>query len=231
MIDEQRNRRQHVLVFDVNETLLDLRALAPRFEKVFGDGEIFSQWFDQVVQSALLTVVTGRYYDFSQVGRSALNMVAERRGLKLSDEDIGLVLGTMRTLPPHPEVIPAFEMLKEAGFRMAALTNSPPQVAAAQLTNAGLKAFLEKIMSVDAVQSLKPAAKVYQYAAEQLRIAPKDMRLIAAHSWDVAGAMQAGCVAAFVARPGMVLDPLFPTPDIVAPDLLGVAEQIIAAGD
>lgn len=226
MINAPRNR--HVLVFDVNETLLDLGALARPFEKVFGDGALFSEWFDQVVQSALLTVVTGPYYDFGQVGRSALNMIAERRGLTLSDEDRDLIVGTMRNLPPHPDVVPAFQMLDEAGFRMAALTNSPPLVADAQLTNAGLASFLERTMSVDAVRSLKPAAKVYRYAAEQLGIEPGAMRLIAAHSWDVAGAMRAGCAAAFVARPGKVLDRLFPPPDVVAPDLVGVAEQIIA---
>ena len=227
MSDETTNR--HVLVFDVNETLLDLRALAAPFESVFGDGAIFSQWFGQVIQSALLTVVTGPYNDFGRVGRSALDMLAERRGLTLDDEQRDLILGTMRTLPPHPDVIPALEVLKDAGFRMAALTNSPPQVAEAQLNHAGLAPFLERIMSVDAVQSLKPAARVYEYAAEQLGVEPGEMRLIAAHSWDVAGAMRAGCAAGFVARPGMVLDPLFPAPDVVAADLIGVAEKIIAA--
>ncbi len=229
MIDETANR--HVLVFDVNETLLDLRALAAPFEDVFGDGAIFSQWFGQVIQSALLTVVTGPYHDFLQVSRSALNMLAERRGLVLDDEQRNLILGTMRTLPPHPDVIPALEILKDAGFRMAALTNSPPQLAEAQLTHAELAPFMEKIMSVDAIQSLKPAARVYEYAAEQLGIEPGEMRLIAAHSWDVAGAMRAGCAAGFVARPGMVLEPLFPAPDIVAADMISVAEKIIATAD
>jgi 2-haloacid dehalogenase len=229
MIDETENR--HVLVFDVNETLLDLRALAPPFENVFGDGAIFSQWFAQVIQSALLTVVTGPYQDFAQVGRSALDMLAERRGLVLDDEQRNLILGTMRTLPPHPDVIPALEILKDAGFRMAALTNSPPQLAEAQSMHAELTPFMERIMSVDAVQSLKPAAKVYEYAAEQLGIKPAKMRLIAAHSWDVAGAMRAGCAAGFVARPGMVLEPLFPAPDIIAADMISMAEKIISTAD
>ena len=86
-------------------------------------------------------------------------------------------------------------------------------------------------MSVDAVQGLKPAAKVYEYAAEQLGIKPAKMRLIAAHSWDVAGAMRAGCAAGFVARPGMVLEPLFPAPDIIAADMISVAEKIISTVD
>lgn len=50
---------------------------------------------------------------------------------------------------------------------------------------------------------------------------------VAAHSWDVAGAMRAGCAAAFVARPGMVLDPLAETPDVVGADPRGVAEKLL----
>lgn len=217
-----------VIVFDVNETLLDLRALAPQFERVFGDGAVLFQWFGQVLQSALVTVVTGPYADFGKVGRAALDMVAARRGVTLTEADRQVIVGGMRTLPPHPEVLAALRCLKSAGFRLATLTNSPPVVAEAQLTNAGIAPLLDKMLSVDAVKRLKPAAEVYHYAADALGVAPASMRLVAAHSWDVAGAMRAGCGAAFVARPGMVLDPLFDAPDIVGPDLNAVAEQIIA---
>ena len=52
------------------------------------------------------------------------------------------------------------------------------------------------------------------------------MRLVAAHAWDVSGALAAGCTAAFVARPGMVLSPLGPQPDIVGRDLGEVAAAL-----
>jgi 2-haloacid dehalogenase len=219
---------KRVIVFDVNETLLDLRALKPQFERVFGDGDVLNQWFGQVLQSALLTVVTGPYGDFGKVGRAALEMVAARSGLSLTDADARAILGGMRTLPPHSDVLPAIQRLKHAGFRLAVLTNSPPAIAEAQLTNSGIAPYLDKILSVDAVRRLKPAAEVYRHAADSFGVAPVEVRLVAAHSWDVAGAMRAGCKAAFIARPGMVLDPLFEPPDIVGPDLGAVAERIVA---
>ena len=55
------------------------------------------------------------------------------------------------------------------------------------------------------------------------------LRPVAAHAWDVAGALRAECAAAFIARPGKVLYPLGPTPDITGPDFRSVAQQIIAA--
>jgi 2-haloacid dehalogenase len=52
--------------------------------------------------------------------------------------------------------------------------------------------------------------------------------MVAAHDWDIAGAMRAGCAGAFIARPGMVLGPLQEPPDIIGPDLSAVAAQILA---
>jgi 2-haloacid dehalogenase len=218
-----------VLLFDVNESLLDLGVLAPQFDRVFGDGRILYQWFAQVLQTAMLTVITQQYSDFARVGRSALDMMAEKYGVSLTDDDRTKIVGGMRTLPPHADVLPAFEKLRAAGYRMASLTNSPPAVAQAQLENAGITKFLDRIISVDEVKSLKPAASVYRHAAGVMGVDVTQTRLIAAHAWDVAGAMSAGCKAAFIARPGMVLNPLFAPPDVVAPDLLEVADQIIAA--
>ena len=218
-----------VCLFDVNETLLDLGALDPHFERVFGDAGVRRSWFLQVLQSALVATVTGVYSEFGAIGAAALDMTAERQGVRISDEDRRAILGGMRELPPHPEVPEALDGLRDAGLRLAALTNNTAEVAEAQLNNAGLTDRFEKVLSADAVRRLKPAPEPYRAAAEALGVETSGVRLIAAHAWDVAGAMRAGCAAAFVARPGMVLDPLADPPDVVGADLSEVAASIIAA--
>jgi 2-haloacid dehalogenase len=50
---------------------------------------------------------------------------------------------------------------------------------------------------------------------------------LAAHTWDVTGAIRAGCAAAFVARPGMVLDPVGEQPDIVGADLVDLGNLLM----
>jgi 2-haloacid dehalogenase len=218
-----------LLVFDVNETLLDLAALDPAFERVFGSGAVRREWFSQVLQSAMLSVATGVHHDFGTVGRGALAMVAERHGVELSDDDREALAGGLRRLPPHPEVPAALERLRVAGFRLATLTNSPPAVAEAQLAHAGIADQFEARLSVEGAGRLKPAAEVYRYAAAELGVGPPELRLIAAHAWDVTGAIRAGCAAAFVARPGMVLDPTGETPDVIGRDLSEVADALLAA--
>lgn len=218
-----------ICVFDVNETLLDLSALDEPFERVFGEAAVRREWFQQLLQSALVATVTGAYTDFGTVGDAALQMVAERRGVSLSDEDRRSVLGGMRSLPPHPEVAESLQRLRGAGLRLAALTNSTQQVAEAQLENASLHGYFEQILSADTVKRLKPAPEPYRMAADRLGVESEETRLVAAHAWDVAGALRAGCTAAFVARPGMVLDPLAEPPDVIGSDLSQVAEGILRA--
>ena len=216
-----------VCVFDVNETLLDLGTLDPHFERLFGDPSARQAWFGQFLTSWLTAMVTGVYQDFGTIGGSALEMVAERQGVDLSDEDKQQILGGMQELPPHPEVEENLGRLREAGIRLAALTNSMQQVADAQIDNSGLRDYFEQVLSADAVQRLKPAPEPYRMTAESLGVEIGQVRLVAAHAWDVAGAMRAGCAAAFVARPGMVLNPLFERSDVVGSDLREVADQII----
>ena len=218
-----------ICVFDVNETLLDLGALDVHFERAFGDPGVRRIWFSQLLQSALVATITGAYSDFGEVGGAALEMVAEREGVDLSDEEKQQILGGMRELPPHPEVVESLSRLREAGLRLATLTNSTRQVAEGQMENSGLRDYFEQILSADDVRRLKPAPEPYRMAAESLGVEVAGIRLVAAHAWDVAGALRAGCAAAFVARPGMVLDPLVKRPDVVGADLREVAKRILEA--
>jgi 2-haloacid dehalogenase len=217
-----------VIMFDVNETLLDLQAMDPAFERAFSDKSVRQQWFQQLLASAMVSIITDAYSDFGTLGRAALQMTAERRGVRLSDDEQQRILATIRELPPHPEVRPALERLREAGLRLATLTNSTQQVAEAQMQHAGLRDLFDRVLSADTARRLKPHRAAYETAAQQLGVEVGEVRLVAAHAWDVAGALRAGCAAAFIARPGLVLDPLAPRPDVIGRDLAEVAEQILA---
>ena len=218
-----------VQVFDVNETLLDLAAMDPHFERIFGDAGVRVTWFSQMIASALVATVTGAYRPFGAHAMAALEMTAEQAGVPLGEGDREAVAGQLRRLPAHPEVAGALRRLRDAGLRLASLTNSTEEVARAQLEHAGLIDAFELVLSADTVRRLKPAPEPYRMAAEQLGVGVGEVRLIAAHAWDVAGAARAGCATAFVARPGKVLDPLVERPEIVGADLTEVADAILAA--
>lgn len=207
-----------VIAFDVNETLLDLSVL----DAPLGGAEARARWFGQMLQIAFVGGLTGRYVDFSTAQRAALHML----GHDNEDE----VLERMRELPPHADAAPALDRLREGGLTLCALTNSPLDVARAQLENAGLAERFDAILSADEVQALKPRPEAYLLVATHFTTQPQDVRLVAAHAWDVSGALAAGCKAAFVERPGKALTPIGDQPDIVGDDLLEVADRILQAG-
>jgi len=188
------------------------------------------QWFSQMLQLAFVGAITGEYIDFTSAQHAALTMVAERHGVALDEEAARRVLGAMRTLPPHADVPDALVRLGDAGFTLAALTNSPLDVVEDQLRNAGLHDRFETILSAAQVRALKPRREPYELVARTFDVPLAEVRLVAAHAWDVAGALAAGCRAAFVARPGMVLSPLGERPDIVGADVGEVAGRILELG-
>jgi 2-haloacid dehalogenase len=218
---------QTILAFDVNETLLDLRVLDPLFERVFGDASLRPTWFSQMLQLAFVGAITDQYVDFTAAQHAALRMLAARRARTLDPADAETIVGAMSRLPAYPEVKAALSGLTGAGYRLTALTNSVKDVAEAQLTNAGLRECFEQVLSADQVKRLKPAPEPYRLVATQFGAGIGDVRLIAAHAWDVAGALAAGCRAAFITRPGMVLSPLGAQPDIVARDIQDCADQVM----
>ncbi|MEJ1154719.1 haloacid dehalogenase type II [Microbacterium marmarense] len=217
-----------VIAFDVNETLLDLRALDPAFEQLLGSAALRGQWFSQMLQLSFVGGLTSQYVDFRTAQRGALAMVAERAGVAISEADVIEMVDRMTSLPPHPEVPAALDQLRKTGLKLVALTNSTGEVADLQLANSGIREFFDDAMSADAVRALKPAPEPYLAVAERFGVDISEVRLVAAHSWDITGALEVGAKAAFIARGGVVPSPIGPQPDIIGADLAEVVGAIIA---
>jgi 2-haloacid dehalogenase len=218
-----------VIVCDVNETLLDVGALEPDFKDVFADTRVLQDWFATVLLYSEVATLAGPYTDFASIAGAALDMTAAAHHVTMSPENRTRILQGMLKLPAHSDVRDGLQIMRDAGLRVVTLTNSAPAAVQQQLANAGLTSLFERSFSVDTVRRFKPAPEAYRSVAEELKVPMGQLRLVAAHAWDVVGALRAGCAAAFVARPGKVLYPLGPTPDIVGPDFRQVAQQIIAA--
>lgn len=221
-----RKNRPAILLFDVNETLLDLAPLEESINKVLSDESSAKLWFITMLQYSLVTTVSGQYAPLPEIGAATLQMLARNRGLTLIDEDAKKALAPMTSLPSHPEVQASLETLKEAGFRLATLTNSSQSGVKAQMENAKLSAFFERELSVETVGKYKPHKDVYLWAASEMGAKPDECMLVAAHGWDVAGAKWAGLQTAFIGRPGQQLFSVAPQPDIQVADLSGLAREL-----
>ncbi|GAC1428144.1 MAG: haloacid dehalogenase type II [Burkholderiaceae bacterium] len=224
----QSKMHERVIVFDVNETLLDIEILNPFFERTFGDVRVMRQWFAELILYSQALTLSGNYSPFGQLAVAVLKMVAEIKNVSLTENDLDDFKDLMGRLPAHKDAAPALEMLKSSGFRLVTLTNSAPEAGQAVLQKAGLSHYFEKQFSVDAVKRFKPAPETYRNVASGLGTAPGSLRLVAAHTWDTLGAMVAGWRAALLTRPGNAPLPVGDQPDIVEKDLLAMAHRIIS---
>lgn len=215
------------LVFDVNETLLDLSALDPIFEDLFGDRATRRTWFMSLLHWSTVTTLTGRYLDFSELAAHCLDALAADRGIDLRPTQSQRVFDTIATLAPHPDVAPALDRLRDHGFTLVALTNSAQKTVDSQFRHAGLTDRFDRILSVDAARCYKPHPDAYAVASNALACPPADLRLIACHDWDVTGALRAGLAGAYVARDGRQVNAAGDIADITGADLGEVAERII----
>ena len=214
------------VIFDVNETMLDLGALDPLFVRWFGDPIARKEWFALTLHFAMTLAATRQFRSFGEVGAAALAGIAHRRGMSLPDEAAAQLREAVLRLPAHRDVAPALHILRHAGLVTAALSNNPLPVVQEQLHHVGLSPLFDEIMSVDEAGALKPAPEVYDFAVRRLDLAPSSIWMVAAHGWDIAGATRAGLRGAFVARPGQSPDPFAP-PEIIADDLLSLARTIL----
>lgn len=229
--DEHSVHRPEVLLFDVNETLVDIDALAPLFEQQFGGAAVLREWFGQLVLYSMTTTLAGTYADFFTLARGVATMVGRIHDIAVDSTWLDHLVDGMLTMPAHPDVPPALERLKFSGFRLATLTNSPPDVhGRSALRHSGLAAMFERTFTVHQQRAFKPAPQVYLEACAALGIAPSDCMMVAAHPWDTLGAQKVGCRAALITREGNAALPLpsLPQPEIEVPDLHALCERLTA---
>ncbi|WP_281846895.1 haloacid dehalogenase type II [Olleya namhaensis] len=223
-------QRPKVLFFDVNETLLDLTAMKDSVGQVLGGRkDLLSLWFTTMLQYSLVSTVGNQYNDFGIIGAAALQMVAANNGITLTEAQAkASILGPIRSLPAYPEVKASLQKLKDADYKLVSFTNSSNKGVETQFKNSGLLNYFDERLSVEDIGKFKPHVDTYIWAARKMQIKPEECLLVAAHGWDIAGALWANWRGAFISRPGAQLYPLAEKPEIIASDLALITDQLIA---
>lgn len=219
--------KQKVILFDINETVLSLQSLRPKFESAFGDKRLTDTWFAMLLHTSTVSMVTEVKTDFATLAKISLETLASRLNVKLSNETTADILAGFASLSPHADVKPALLKLRAANFQTVALSNSSLSLVTRQIENAGLKDYFDELISVEEAGTFKPSPQAYELASRRLGKSYNELRLVAAHDWDTHGALCAGLSAAYIDRSGALYNPLYKKPEIYASTMLEVVEQII----
>lgn len=156
-------------------------------------------------------------------------MLGDVYRVDVTENDLDRLTTALLTMPAHPDAAEGLTALRDNGFRLVTLTNSPPNPnGPTALQHSGLAGFFEHQLSVDARSAFKPSPEVYRYVCQKLGVAPADCMMVAAHVWDTIGAQQVGFGGALITRRGNAPLPVrgLPQPDIVVSDMRQLAEQL-----
>ena len=217
-----------VIVFDVNETLMNLDGVNPVFDRIFNDPAAMRLWFGALITYSEALTLAGVYVPFTDIGGAVLRMLAATRDITISDADADELTNRFATMPPHPDVPQALGRLREHGFRLFTLTDNTLEISGRQLEHAGIIDLFERRFSVDeTVHRHKPAQQAYHSVATALQLEPGNICLVAAHVWDTIGAQSAGWQAGLILREGNAPLDVGPQPNYIGKDLDAIADQLI----
>ncbi len=189
-----------IVVFDVNETLLSLAPVGDALAEVFGKDPPAGEWFARLLHLSAVVDDLDAHVPFDEVAVHALRRVAAGHGVEVSADTAREVCGVMRHLPAHDDVDAGLGGLAAAGHDLVAFSNSAPDVLAGQLAHAGIDHHFDTVVSVEVAGRFKPDRRSYEGLASRLDAFTEELTMVAAHDWDVAGAMAAGLSGVFLER-------------------------------
>ena len=216
-----REASQRGVLFDAL-ALFDTRSVAFVAEEIYPGraATLMASWRTRQFEYSWLRVVTGHYADFWQCTEDSLRWSTASLGLPLTDAQRHRLMQAYLNLRPWPDVRPALETFRDAGFRVGVLSNFTPPMLDAAIRGNDLEALCGRVISTHEVRTYKPDPRAYQLGIEALH-RPRERIVFAAFGgWDAAGAKLFGYPTYWVNRLQA------PAEELGAPRLDGIGRSL-----
>lgn len=216
-------------VFDAYGTLFDVHAAVRRHAQAIGpEAQAFSDlWRIKQLEYSWVTSLMGQYRDFRALTEDALDFCFGRfaavdRSLRAD------LLDAYRRLDCFAEVPEVLARLREAGAKIAILSNGTPKMLDEAVSAAGIGHLIDDIFSVDALKIYKTAPAAYALVTSTYRLAAPDIAFQSSNRWDIAGARAFGMTCHWINRSGSPEEYAQFAPDKVLSSLAGLMEPATA---
>lgn len=212
--------------------IFDPRPVAALAETLFpGKGAaIMAAWRTRQFDYQWLRTLSGHYADFLQATEESLLFTARQMQLDLAEDKRRQLMSTWSNLQVWPDVPEAIRRLREAGVRLAFLSNMTAPALQSGLRSARLEDSFEAVLSTDRVRSYKPDPRAYQLATDELRLPRESILFVAFAGWDVAGAKWFGYPTFWVNRLGSPMEELGVDADASGQDLNSLVKFVLNNG-
>ncbi len=181
--------------------------------------ELSNAWRTRQFEYQWLRALSGRYADFWQTTEDALVFSGELLELDLTTDKRKQLMDSYLGLKAWPDVLPALQSLKEAGIRLAFLSNATSKILDAGIKNSGLEGVFEHVFSTDKIKTYKPDPRAYQMAIDAFNLKREEILFVPFAGWDAAGAKSFGYTTFWVNRLNLPVEKLGVIPDAVGQNL------------
>ena len=230
---EALRARIGVCMFDQYGTVVDMQkglteAVTPYLRQKGWNGrpDAFVTWWRRThFQNSMIDALLHREHTpYREIGHRALAYTLERAGIPHTMGEVRLLVAQIERLEPFPDVPEALARLKTR-YKIAVLSNGDPDMLEA--AKPFHKIPFDTVISVAVANSFKPHVATYRKAAEIMGVSMDEVLFIANHAFDCIGAKAAGMHTAFIDRRKLPFGGTPYRPDIVVPDMKGLADLLV----
>ena len=197
------------LTFDIFGTVLDLAgSLIPPLDNLLKDcgntenlkgSDVWAQWrLRQRIEQYQDNLYMLGHSGYLAVKRRALIYSLKNLKVEFTYKQIDKFMEAYQYLSPFPDAIEGLNRLNEK-YDLVMLSNGE-QSYLEHLAKNQIKFDFHSILSAETVGQFKPHPAVYRFAAKKLDLEPRQIMMVAAHSFDTLGARISGYRGAYVNR-------------------------------
>lgn len=216
-----------VAVLDVNETLFSLDAVGAGLDDLGLGSQHLGLWFARMLRDGFAVATMGSSVAFPDLVDHHTRQLGRELGVEVTGEDVERVVGAFDEVEAHDDVAGGLRRLHDAGVRLVPFTNGSAPIVARFLARAGLAGVVEEPRDVTTAGMWKPSPDAYRWICDDVGVPPSDAAMVAVHPWDVAGAMRAGLVGAWLDRDGDRWPSFQAAPDVTGATMPELADALL----
>jgi len=226
-------REIKLLLFDQYGTVVDMQAGLTEAVTPFlaakgwaGKPNSFVTWWRRThYENSMIDALCDRgHTPYRQIGHRAVSYVMDRAGITYTQEEVRWLVSQIETLKPFPDVIAALSSLREAGYRLAILSNGDRDMLEAAKPHIGFA--MDHTISVQEAGYFKPHWKTYATAERMLGVERTEILFVANHAFDCIGAKSYGMRTAFIDRRRRPFGETPHQPDLIVADFAELASAL-----
>lgn len=210
--------------------VFDPRPVFRLADEMFPGAGLSAEWRTRQFEYSWLRVAASQYADFWHITEEALAFAARSLKLEINPAARSALMHAYLELRTWPDALPALNRLRDAGLRLAFLSNFTPDMLDANIRSAGLVGMFDEVLSTDRRKTYKPDPRAYRLGVDALRATREEILFVAFAGWDAAGAKMFGYPTYWVNRQRLPAEELGVVPDGSGEtlsdlvDFLGMAE-------